>query len=315
MKKIFRNFGIIVLFAIMTLFITACPSSTSTSDDNDDLSKEVGALVSIPELASKTHYSITIKASAFTDGNPGKQTIEYAINSSNSVSGAGWQDGLIFSGLGPSTTYWIFARSKSNASHDAGSPSAGLIVTTDPLLSLGDIGPGGGIIFYVDPSGFTVEGYTGETGSYPSYTAYYLEVAPVDSSASAQWGYYNSELISGITTFTSNTSEDFNKIGNGRKDTLTIVAYLANTTETGRAAQLAAAEASGGKNDWFLPSCGELNLLYEQRNLPGIGITSGRYWSSSQYDYIMARIQYFSDGIRFNDMKQGTNRVRAIRAF
>ena len=40
----------------------------------------------------------------------------------------------------------------------------------------GDIGPGEGTIFHVVPAGFVVEGYTGASGSFASYTAHFLEV-------------------------------------------------------------------------------------------------------------------------------------------
>jgi len=408
--------AIIAFVTVIGFVISSCPSPTG--DDNDDpgkdLGKKAGAAVSAPVLASKTANSITIKAVA-APGNG--QTLEYAKNGTNSSPSAGWQNGLTFSGLSPSTTYWIFARSKANAAYNAGKASAGLSVTTEPdttppMLSggsinrtgnttafitfttdeagtayysqlaggspvptseavksantigpviagtnvqpitltagvrdiyvvvedtagnkssplkieapayvamaynVGDTGPGGGIIFYVNSSGFTVDGYSGTKGSFLSYTAHYLEAAPSNSSTSAQWGAYGT-LIPGVTIFTSSTDPLANKIGNGRKDTLTITAYLAaNTSETGRAAQLAAAETFGGLNDWFLPSCGELNLLYVQRNLTGIGITSGNFWSSSQSDIsFYPFFQIFTSGLRVNNLGNPTNAVRSIRAF
>ena len=416
--------AIIAFVAIIGFVISSCPSPTG--DDNDDpgkdLGKKTGAAVSVPVLDSKTQNSITIKPSTFTGGNPGGQTIEYAINVVNSVPEAGWQDGLIFSGLSPSTTYWIFARSKSNTTHNAGKANAGLLVATEPdtippvntppllwagsinrisnseamitftsdkagtayysqlangspvptsedvtadntigsviagtnivpvtltagvrdiyvvvedaagnissplkieapvyvpmTYNIGEVGPGGGIIFYVNSSGFNVEGYSGAEGAFASYTAHYLEAAPSNSSTSAQWGA-SGTLIPGVTTFTSNTDPLANKIGNGRKDTLTIAAYLdANTDETGRAAQLAAAAAFNGQNDWFLPSSGELNLLYGQRNLQDIGIVSDIFWSSSQGNTgYEAWYQSFGNGTRGYTGKNYVNQTRAIRAF
>jgi len=185
-------------------------------------------------------------------------------------------------------------------------------------INLGDTGPGGGIIFYVAdglegrPLGFTVEGYNGATGSFASYTAHYLEVAPSDSSSSAKWGGSDTE-ISGVTTFLLDSDADAYKIGNGRKDTQIIVAHLAaNITEKDRAAQLAAGADFGGKNDWFLPSSGELNLLYTS----GIsGITSGRFLSSSQHNIYYAWNQMFDDGTRNAVFKTFDYAVRAVRAF
>ncbi|MCL2067777.1 MAG: hypothetical protein FWG99_09975 [Treponema sp.] len=109
----------------------AASASLEVTTDPDP-SKEAGAAVSAPALASKTHNSITIVASAFTGDNSGGQTIEYARNLLDSAPSTGWQDELTFSGLNPSTTYYIFARSKSNDSHNAGTASASLSVTTDP---------------------------------------------------------------------------------------------------------------------------------------------------------------------------------------
>ena len=184
--------------------------------------------------------------------------------------------------------------------------------------SIGDTGPGGGIIFYVAdgrngrPYGFTVEGFASSTGAFSSYTAYYLEAAP-QNSGNAQWGAYGT-LISGVTTFTSNIDELANAIGNGRKDTRTIVAHL-GTTESGRAAQIAAAATFGGRNDWFLPSSGELNQLYINRAAVG-NMWTGYFWSSSQNNRNFACIQDFDSGAMTTfGVKNITDPVRAIRAF
>ena len=185
--------------------------------------------------------------------------------------------------------------------------------------SVGDVGPGTGRIFYVAdgqqgrPLGFTVEGYTGTTGSFASYIAYYLEAATEDS-VTAEWGA-SGTLISGVTTYTSPLDVLSNRIGNGRKDTLTIVAHLAGTTETGKAAQVAAAASYGGRNDWFLPSSGELFLLYEQRDLQDISITSGWFWSSSQYGDNYSWYHNFNNGNQLTNVNFFSISVRAVRAF
>ncbi|MCL1928344.1 MAG: hypothetical protein FWG07_06090 [Treponema sp.] len=44
--------------------------------------------------------------------------------------------------------------------------------------NIGDIGPGGGRIFYQDASGFTVQ--AGPNGEWSAYTAHYLEAASAD---------------------------------------------------------------------------------------------------------------------------------------
>ena len=192
----------------------------------------------------------------------------------------------------------------------ASCPNTGCGIKYD--YALGNTGPGGGIIFHVAPAGFTVEGYSGTTGSFTAYTAHYLEAAPSNSGSSNQWGS-DVTLISGVTTFTSTANALASRIGNGRKDTRIIVAHLRDyTSETNRAAQVAASASFGSKGDWFLPSCGELNLLYQS----GIsGIITGWYWSSSQYSNGSAWRQGFGDGSQAFNIKSGTSNVRAVRAF
>ena len=172
--------------------------------------------------------------------------------------------------------------------------------------NIGDTGPGEGIIFYRIIGGFTVANI--------GDPCHYLEAAPSNSSSSAEWGG-NGTGVLGVTTFTSSTSEDYNKIGNGFKDSVTIWLHLGSIPETGRAAQVAKEATFGGWPDWFLPSSGELNQLYLQRNLKGINITSGSFWSSSQYDTGGAWIQNFGTGSRGSDGKSASYEVRAIRAF
>ena len=53
------------------------------------------------------------------------------------------------------------------------------MIETNATYGLGDTDPGGGIIFYVSEEGFTAEGYSGSTGSFGTYTAHYLEAAPI----------------------------------------------------------------------------------------------------------------------------------------
>jgi hypothetical protein len=66
--------------------------------------------------------------------------------------------------------------------------------------------------------------------------------------------------------------------------------------------------------DWYLPSKHELNLLYSQKTVVG-GFASDYYWSSSEYDYNYAWIQYFSSGSQYGLNKFNPGYVRAIRAF
>jgi hypothetical protein len=126
-KNIF--YGMLILLAgIMFAFsFTACgdPEDPTATPDN----REPGAAVESPTLDSKTHNSITVNAVEAPDNG---QTVEYAKNTENAAPASGWQDETTFSGLNPSTTYYIFARSKENAAYKPGAASGGLSVTTDP---------------------------------------------------------------------------------------------------------------------------------------------------------------------------------------
>jgi hypothetical protein len=72
----------------------------------------------------------------------------------------------------------------------------------------------------------------------------------------------------------------------------------------------------GGNNDWFLPSLDELNLMYENLYLEGVGgFGDDYYWSSSEGIAGLAWYQYFFIGYQGSYYKYFPYRVRAVRAF
>ena len=50
-------------------------------------------------------------------------------------------------------------------------------------------------------------------------------------------------------------------------------------SDTGQA--VAKAYRGGQKSDWFMPKRDQLASLYAQRNLPGLNLTRGQYWSDT----------------------------------
>ena len=192
-----------------------------------------------------------------------------------------------------------------------------------PQYAIGDIGPGGGIVFYVAdgqdgrPLGFTVQGYgtPGEGLGFASYTAHYLEATPHESQG--VWPHWSDEgtEVPGISTFSSDSDPLYTMIGNGRKDTLTIAAYLDDNDQEDMAAHRAIAVTHGGKNDWFLPSVGEFNLFYPQRLLPGIYYIDGNYWTSSQSGSLAWGWIHETNAMISNWAKHSYGQVRPIRAF
>jgi len=156
---------------------------------------------------------------------------------------------------------------------------------------LGNTGPGGGKVFYVDESA--------ATGSR------YLEAAP---------NTWNGGAADPTMAWSGNTGSFVvtqTGIGTGSANTTAIIAQSAVAV---RAATAARAYAGGGLNDWFLPSQDELNRLFTQRTVVG-GFAADFYWSSSQGDAERAWRQSFVDGNQGNVFKDGEWYVRPVRAF
>tara|TARA_Y100000766_G_scaffold244525_1_gene223849 strand:- start:853 stop:1290 length:438 start_codon:yes stop_codon:yes gene_type:complete len=72
----------------------------------------------------------------------------------------------------------------------------------------------------------------------------------------------------------------------------------------------------GGKDDWYLPSKRELNMLYENLHKNGLGgFANNYYWSSSDYLNYLAWRQDFSNGYQLNYAKLDAFYVRVVRTF
>ncbi|GHV10498.1 hypothetical protein FACS189491_00040 [Spirochaetia bacterium] len=72
-----------------------------------------------------------------------------------------------------------------------------------------------------------------------------------------------------------------------------------------------------GYTDWFLPSLDELDLMYKNLAMKGLGgFTGDWYWSSSELSIGYVWEQRFSDGRQgYYYLKDGTSCIRAVRAF
>ncbi len=169
--------------------------------------------------------------------------------------------------------------------------------TPAPLYSVGDTGPGGGIVFYVDE--------TRPEGSR------YFEAAPLGAEAQRTWATEanQSALVTGA---------DGTAIGSGEDNTADIVAQSGNVAASSAAAY-ASDYAVNGFTDWFLPSKDELNKMYTNLYLaspPLGGFSAGSTWSSSEYGIDdTAWFQSFYDGVQGGSYKGDTYFVRPVRAF
>ena len=197
---------------------------------------------------------------------------------------------------------------------------------------VGDTGPGGGIVFYVQASGGTFT-----CGVALTSTCKYLEVAPSGWNTGADpqkmWAVaakQGSDI--GDITNEDPANNNASGIGLGYKNSLAIVNQGNDTTTAAGAAR---AYGGGSKSDWYLPTTAELNLLCQwARNVAqsvttrctggtlnfGTGALGGfsrvwPYWSSSEVGTVGAWDQSFDDGIQSGQTKNLSFSVRPVRAF
>lgn len=169
---------------------------------------------------------------------------------------------------------------------------------------VGNTGPGGGIVFYVQASGGTFT-----CGATLASTCKYLEAAPTSGTnawtdATYAWSGNTSSLIGSTAQGTA--------IGSGRKNTTAMNTQNSTASKAGTIAL--AYSGPNNLSDWYLPSKDELNQLYLNKTTVG-GFSSGSYWSSSEYDANNAWFQGFDIGNRNYYYKDDTTYVRPVRAF
>ena len=164
--------------------------------------------------------------------------------------------------------------------------------------NVGDKGPGGGIIFYVNkenPAGSTY---------FEAACAGWSDGACGGSDLSdpqPQWGCSGTNLpnAAGIA------------IGTGKQNTASIVN---GCSSTGIAARLADDLVLGGQSDWFLPSFDEMKEMYRQKEAIG-GFFGKGYWSSSQDGVDTSWRLGFGRAAEGTSPKTYTHFVRPVRAF
>ena len=194
------------------------------------------------------------------------------------------------------------------------------------LCAVGEQGPGGGTVFYVDTE-----------GRYSDFD--YLEVAPADASTGVAWS--TTTLSCGLSAntscwesflTTSGEALNFLAIGTGRAATAAIVARhdAGGVAKNLYAAGVADAYTTATASDWFLPSRDELNEVckYARNTSQAVGaasicsggtlrtgFASGYYWSSSESDANRAWVQAYNGGGQYDYNKTNTFYVRPVRAF
>jgi len=179
---------------------------------------------------------------------------------------------------------------------DEGKTPLELINCNIPLSSLYGKKYAGGLIFYLntnDGSGMVAAEEDQHTG------------------AGVRWGCGNE--INGA---------DGEVVGTGAQNTMEI---LAGCSTSGIAAKICDDLELNAYTDWFLPSKGELNLIWTNLadydgdgHISGVSISEfeGAFYSSStEFSDQKAWVQFFGSGLQIEDFKGNFQNVRAARAF
>jgi hypothetical protein len=199
--------------------------------------------------------------------------------------------------------------------------SVSLTCANGGSCNIGDTGPGGGVVFLINTSGYS------ETGAPCGSNCHYLEVAPTGWNGSndpgPDWcgGTNNTTLINasgaGIGSGFSNTNLMMTSNG-GCSEGAGYIAY-----------NYAGNDLSA--HQWFLASKGELNELCKYANTETTGtgstctagtlrsgfLTNYYWWSSTEYSATDVYHQLFQSGVQgTGNLKAGsTLYMRPIRAF
>ena len=214
------------------------------------------------------------------------------------------------------------------------------------VYKVGDRGPGGGFVYYVNDTGFDCGATYSATGSPTGGKCKYLEVAPSGwnggSDPTKAWAV-SAYRTANISTITDDSMPGYNTplgVGLGYKNSLAIVAQNGAYPTNDYAAGAARAYAAGSQSDWYLPTAAELNLLCqwvygvapsvttrctvgtlnsETYGAGSAGFATGYHWSSSE-NGTSAWLQTFdilsaNHGLQDYSGKNDSLRVRPIRAF
>ena len=150
---------------------------------------------------------------------------------------------------------------------------------------------------------------------YDAQTGTGLMVSLVD--AQLPWGAMDVNIEQAVDYINSAVAgNDFS----GLVNTAAIVSKLGIKTDY--AARWCFELNAGGLTGWYMPSSGELNMLYSKRQVVNQALQnakattlSGRIWSSTEGNEDMSWSVSFGGGDNYPLDKNSVNRVRAIRKF
>ncbi|GHU39485.1 hypothetical protein FACS1894190_04350 [Spirochaetia bacterium] len=299
MKKFLLLGGVVTVIAL-AIFI-GCSQPAGETDALDEDSGKLPALTGSVSITGEK--AVGKKLTAKTSALGGSGAIAYKWTSSREGSAV----------IGTSPTYTVAEDDNNsvirvtvsragysgvkNASATIGTVEPTPVVThapDEPWL-IGEQGPAGGTVFFVNDDPDTYRDWD------------YLEAAPHDVPGLFAWasdGYKDVHLDGEFSV----------DIGKGEANTT----FILEADPDAPAAKAATGYELNGFTDWFLPSSGELNAMYENRAVINGDFADSFYWSSSQNQDANdeAWYQRFDNGdIYYYGNKYGTHYVRPVRAF
>lgn len=160
-----------------------------------------------------------------------------------------------------------------------------------------------------DATSITASSFSANWNFMENTTGYYLDVATDSAFTSFVAGYENKDVGNVNTDSVTGLSPD--------------VAYYyrirgVNSIGVGLDSQTIEAITTYTANDYFLPSIDELNAMYTELYLYGVGgFIDSNHWSSTEYDATRAwRLNFASGDLLYTSFTKSSNlKVRACRAF
>jgi hypothetical protein len=199
------------------------------------------------------------------------------------------------------------------ASNATGSASRTLSLRVNG--DLGDVGPGGGRIFYYSAAGFNCGTNFTITGSPTGEKCKYLEVAPRN-----WWGGVGDTNTAWANSSASVTNISVDSIGIGRSNTQRIISSGIFTTTAAQLTTTYGPTIDGVLiNDWYLGAEEEMAAIFASPVYASLDVPTGsttNHWTSTQVGDSNTSARYVRSGVRSGELKTNTTYlVRPIRAF